>query len=85
MDYLPEIVNVTFKPGRQTAQVTISIVNDNNLEMATETILMVLNPSQGNASNVCVTTPETATLRIMYDDGELEAGPSSQRKPNLSL
>ena len=77
MDHLPEFLNVTFKPGRRTAQVTISIVNDKILEMATETVLMVLSPTQGNAKNVCVTTPGTAILRIMYNDGELEAGPSS--------
>ena len=78
MDYLPEFLNVTFKPGIRTAQVTISIVNDNILEMATETVLMVLIPSQDNAKDVCVTTPETAILRIMDDDSELEkAGPSS--------
>ena len=72
-------------PGSRTAQDTISIVNDNILEMATETVLMVLSPSQGNARDVCVTTPGTATLRIMEDDSELEAEASGQKKPNLSL
>ena len=77
-DYVPESLNVTFEPGSQTAQGRISIVDNDVLEMKSETALMVLTPSQGNPKDVCVATPGTATLRIIDDDSELETEPSSK-------
>ena len=71
-DYLPESFNVTFEPGTRTATGSIVIVNDDILEMKTETALMVLSPSEGNVKDVCVATPGTATLGIIDDDSELE-------------
>ena len=75
-DYLNESFNVTFEPGSRTATGSILIVNDDVLEMKNETALMVLSPSEGNAKDVCVATPGTATLRIIDDDSELERQPS---------
>ena len=75
-DYLPETFNVTFEPGSRTAAGSILIVNDDILEVKNETVLMVLSPSEGNAKDVCVGTPGSATLRIIDDDSELERQPS---------
>ena len=41
-------------------------------EMSTETVLMVLSPSQSNVKDVCVASPGTATLNIVDDDSELK-------------
>ena len=71
-DYLPESFNVTFEPSTRSATSSIVIVNDDILEMKTETALMVLSPSEGNVKDVCVATPGTATLGIIDDDSELE-------------
>ena len=76
-NYLNESFNVTFEPGSRTATGSIVIVNDDILEMKTETALMVLSPSEGNAKDICVATPGTATLGIIDDDSELETEPST--------
>ena len=85
VDYLPESLNLTFMPGSRTAQGNISIVDDKISEMVFETALMMLIPSQGNARDVCVTTPGTATLRIMDDDSELKAEAFSLGSPTSAF
>ena len=60
-------------------------MDDKISEMVFETALMMLIPSQGNARDVCVTTPGTATLRIMDDDSELKAEAFSQGCPTSAF
>lgn len=71
-DYLPASLNLTFTPGSRTARGNVSIVDNVIREMATETVLMMLSPSQGNVKDICVAAPGTATLNIVDDDSELK-------------
>ena len=64
-DFVSVTMTVTFQPGESTASVSVSIVNDSNIE-ATEMFSATLTA----VSNVVIDIDDTAIVTILDDDCE---------------
>ena len=59
---------LTINPGTLSSQATIQLIDDNEVEMATESFTVLLEPSSEGVSRNIVTTNSRTTIYIEDDD-----------------
>ena len=82
-DYVGGSLSVTFPAGVNVMSFNVSIINDNIAELAESFTLDLVIPAASAAMGVIAGSPDTATVNIMDDEGELNSSWLSTSFPSV--